>query len=70
MPSPIDHTTVRTRAVAVTLTDPADAEADVEPVRDGPGLDHIHTGIPTRPVPSGRGTIPMSGPSRRSFSTA
>ncbi|MFD9618112.1 hypothetical protein ACFWB2_12645 [Streptomyces virginiae] len=69
-PSPIDHTTVRTVAVAVTVTEPADAEAVAGPVRVGPGLFHIHTGSPTSPVPSGLGTIPMSGPSRRSRSTA
>lgn len=61
-PSPIDHTTRDTFAVAVTVNPPADADLVTGPHVDGPGLvSHIHTGIPTKPTDPGRasGTVPI-----------
>jgi hypothetical protein len=56
------QTTWLTRASAVTVTPPAEAEASTGPVVSAVRSAHIHTGSPTSPLAElGGGAIPMSG---------
>ncbi|MGW7317918.1 hypothetical protein [Streptomyces sp. NPDC054865] len=70
MPSPITHTIFDTFAVAVTVTEPAEADATFGPYVSGPVAVHMYTGIPTTPTPPGFGTIPIDGGDNNIESTA
>lgn len=56
VPSPMSQTTRCRTAVAVTVTPPAEAVAEVGPLEAGPGSIHIHSGKPTvaPSLPGGR----------------
>ena len=56
------HVTWPTRATAVTVTPPAEADASTGPVESALGSTHIHTGSPTSPLAEfGGGAMPMFG---------